>query len=599
MGLLIPAFLGLSIFIGGLVLFYMFRKQYTEQVISSNILWDQVMNEWQATKWWKKLQRQLLLLLQILLLLFLMLALTRPFFTKEGIAGDHIIMLLDSSASMMAMVDEDGTTRFEQAKQEMIKLLEKRSRNQTVSIITISATPILTVNQELDLRVIKDAIEGISMTYEYGEIQRALSLAKALSEQQSSSIYVFSDQITEEHWIESQINSPFHAINIAAYNDKNLSILTFGVNTSREQATGVVTLRNDSSQEQQTTIQFTADGELVHTQSVTIAADNQAYVTVEELPSASYYTVKIVDEDIYPLDNIAYSFSSTEAKPILYLIGDINPFLHKVFIHLGNDMIQAKNLEEIDQFKKDSIVVVSSAEDVKSIDRPFFVLASREDEIIALEKKVEVKDSEELFNYADIDEIYISQARRQRLQNSGMVDTVMASGVVPLIQKGWENGRPYVQILFDIQDSDWPLHFSFPIFVYHTLEFLKGESFHLGYFKPNEKRSLQLETVGPYKVLDELENVITTIDRESDIFQSPVKPGLYFLSNSEGQKKYFAVTLDEREKETIAHESFSKLGKETNLTAGTVQHEWWTWLLLIAFVLLLVEWEVYRRGIRA
>ncbi|MCT8136507.1 VWA domain-containing protein [Anaerobacillus sp. CMMVII] len=599
MGILVPAFLGLSIFIGGVVLFYMFRKQYTEQVISSNLLWEQVMNEWQATTWWKKLQRQLLLLLQILILLFLMLALARPFFTADGLEGDHVIILLDSSASMTTTIDQDGTTRFEQAKKEISGLIDKRSRSQAVSIISIASTPTLVVNREIDQRVMKDALEEITISYEYSEIQRALSLAKALSEQQASSIYVFSDQMTEEHFIESQINSPFHVVNIAGENDRNISIMTFGVNTSRAGALGVVTLRNESSEEQLVTIQVMADGELVHTETVQMEATTQAYLTIGALPPATYYTAKIIEDDIYPLDNVAYSFSSIEVKPVLYLLGDINPFLHKVFLQLGNDIIQAEKIEDVHEFAKNSIVIASETEQVFEVGRPLFLLPSAEGEGIPLEKKVEIKSNDELFSYADVEEIYISQAQSQVSQSVSLVDTVMFSGDIPLIQKGYKNGLPFVQLLFDIQDSDWPLHFSFPIFIYHSLEYLKGESTHFGYFQPNEERALQLETAGMYSVIDETEEVIATFDRDNDFFRAPNKPGLYSLVDSEGNIKRFAVILDEREKETQAYQSFSKQGKETTMETGTVQYEWWPWLLLIAFIILLVEWEVYRRGIRA
>ncbi len=603
MGILFPSFFGLSIFIAGLIIFYMFKKEYTQQVVSSNLLWKQVMNEWQATKWWKKLQRQLLLLLQILFLFFLMLALARPYVSSEGIEGEHVIIIIDSSASMATVIDEIGTTRFAKAKQETLSLLEKRSRDQAVSIISLGAKPTLVMNRELNEKALKKTVEELTISYEYGEVKQALSLAKALSQQQSASIYVFSDRITEDDWKESQIQLPFQAINIDTKKNDNISIITFGVNTNREKTTGVVTLKNESSQTQQVTLQFMADKQIAHTEVIAIDANSQAYATVEALPPATYYRVKIVEEDQFSLDNVAYAFSSIESKSVLYLIGDINPFLQKVFIHLGHEIIQAEKLEDIREFRKNSIIVATLAspelnQQIKELRQPLFLLASTKEEVLPLKNKIETKRNEELFAYADVNELFVSQARRQKLPNNKLIETIMLSGDVPLIQKGEQNGHRFVQLLFAIQDSDWSLQPSFPIFVYHTLDFLKGESTHLGYFTANEERQLPLETPGIYKLVDESETVIATFDSNSENFQAPQKPGLYYLLDNEGQKKYLAVTLDDREKEIQAQSSFSKGGAEATMMINNVQSEWWPWLLLVAFIILLIEWEVYRRGIR-
>ncbi|SDY13944.1 von Willebrand factor type A domain-containing protein [Evansella caseinilytica] len=603
MGILVPAFFGLSLFIGGLIVFYMFRKQYSEQVISSNLLWEQVMNEWQATKWWKKLQRQLLLLLQILILLLMMLALTRPFFHKEGIDGEHVILLLDTSASMATVIDEEGTTRFEQAKTEMRALLDKRSDEQAVSIIAVGAVPSLVLNREQNERAIMDAVGDISLTYEHSEFQRALSLAKALSQQQSSGIYVFSDRMTEEELAEIDIDGAFHANNIEAAEDDNVSVMTFGVNTSGDQGAAIVTLKNESSAQQEVTLQLLADGDRVHTQAVSLEAKEEAYINVEDLPAAVYYTARLAEKDSYPLDNAAYAFSSSTTKPVLYLIGEVNPFLHKVFIHLGHDVIQAEKLSDINEFAADSIIVITTggdeqADQVLAAGRPFLLLASGEEEAYPLEASLETKNTDELFAYTDVAEIYISQGRGQPFEKAGLADAVMKSGDVPLVQKGLADGQSFVQLLFDLQDSDWPLHASFPIFIYNTLDYLQGEAAHLGYFTPKEQRALQLDTAGEYSVVDETGMVIDTFDGDSELFQAPEKPGLYYLADSDDQRKYFAVTLDDREKQTVAEATFSMYGNEAAPTTNVVRSEWWLWLLFAAFVILIVEWEVYRRGIR-
>lgn len=599
MGLLAPAFFGLSLFIGGLVIFYIFRKQYDEEIVSSNILWDQVMNERQASKWWKKLQRQLLLLLQILILLLLMFALARPFLYAEGVEGDHVIFIVDSSATMAAFTDEE-TTRFGQAKADMLELADKLSREQAVSVISAGASPELAVAREFDKDLVKNQIEALDLTYEHSNFSQALSLAGALSQQQSASIHIFSDQVTEDMIEEASPGQPVHVVNYGTMTEGNISVMTFGVSSGPHKAEAVVTLKNEGVEAEAAELTVFADGVPAYSENVALPAGEETVISVEELPNGIYYKAEIKTEDSYALDNTAFAFASSEQAAVLYLIGDINPFLHKVLLQLGHEIVQAAELSDIHDPAAGSILVTSDPK-VTEGGRPFLLLADPEEEFASLEGDIVTRRGEELFEYADLRELYISQA----YEPDGMTpvapdsgETIMESGGIPLMEKGLAKGQPYVQMFFQIQDSDWPLQPSFPVFVYNALEFLQGETGHLGYFSPGESRPLQLETGGTHRIIDEEGVEIGMFDRDEETFQAPREPGLYYLADSEEQYTYFAVNLDDREKEAVAAASFSIEGSGNGLPAESARTEWWPWLLLAGFFVLVIEWEVYRRGIR-
>lgn len=615
MGMLTPAFFGLSIFIGGLIIFYMFRKQYTEQVVSANFLWEQIMNEWQATKWWKKLQRQLLLLLQLLILLFLMLALVRPFTESEGMTGEHVIMVLDTSATMAAVVDKEGITRFDQAKAEMQSLLNKRSREQAVSIIAVGTTPHLVVNRETNEGVINEALQEIHISYEYPEFTRSLSLAKALSEQSTASVYVFSDKFTDAVWQESRIDVPFHVRNMGATKaddttstdlSDNLSIQTFGVSTDGGTTSAVTTIFNEGRDQRQVSVKFFAEGNPVYTDTITVPGEAEGYLTVMDLPQASFYEVRLLEEDIYPLDNTAYAFTSLQAKPVLYLVGDVNPFLQRVFRQLGHEIIQAETMEDMPLPRENNSIIVATESSVASMEElsanihTILLLADDGGEAIPLQETFEINRDSALFAYTDLSELYISQARETERPLTGFAETVMWSGETPLIEKITAEGQTMIHLRFQLQDSDWPLYPSFPVFVFNVLESLTERTGHLGYFTPNEQRVLSLEEEGIYDVVDEEGELVGNFDLAvAEAFQAPGKPGLYALVAEDGSRNYFAVTLDEREKLAATALSFSKNSIDDGVDqGGMVQREWWPWFILIAFVIALVEWEVYRRGIR-
>ena len=85
-----------------IVAMYLLKLRREERRVSSTFLWQRVVRDVEANAPWQKLRRNLLLLLQLLLLLLLVLALARPFFLTNGIAGKNLIIVVDRSASMGA-----------------------------------------------------------------------------------------------------------------------------------------------------------------------------------------------------------------------------------------------------------------------------------------------------------------------------------------------------------------------------------------------------------------------------------------------------------------------------------------------------------------
>src|SRR5437762_10055563 len=123
MGLLIPAALALLALAIPIIVFYMLRLRREEFPVSSALLWRRALQDRTANAPWQRLRRNLLLLLQLLLLLLLVVGLARPFLFTNAVATGNLAIILDGSASMQT-VDEEGKSRFEQAKREAGSLID-------------------------------------------------------------------------------------------------------------------------------------------------------------------------------------------------------------------------------------------------------------------------------------------------------------------------------------------------------------------------------------------------------------------------------------------------------------------------------------------
>ena len=105
-----------------LIIVYIIKNRYTEQTIASTYLWRLSERFLKRRNPFSKITGIISLVLQLLLVTVLSLAIAHPIFVLPGTAHEYCF-ILDESASMN--MEHDGTTRFENAKNEIIKIIIK------------------------------------------------------------------------------------------------------------------------------------------------------------------------------------------------------------------------------------------------------------------------------------------------------------------------------------------------------------------------------------------------------------------------------------------------------------------------------------------
>ena len=114
--LLAPLALALAALAVPIIVMYMLKLRRREVPVSSTLLWQRLLRDREANAPWQRLRRNLLLLVQLALLAALVLALARPFFRVPTVASGTVVVLLDASASMNAVDEPGGPTRFESSR---------------------------------------------------------------------------------------------------------------------------------------------------------------------------------------------------------------------------------------------------------------------------------------------------------------------------------------------------------------------------------------------------------------------------------------------------------------------------------------------------
>ncbi|WP_042356263.1 vWA domain-containing protein [Bacillus rubiinfantis] len=588
-----PIFFSLSLFIAFFVLLYFFRKQYDSVLTPSNLLWQEAMNEWKASPWLQKLQRNVLFWLQFAILLFMMFALVKPLWFSEEVAGEHLIWVIDTSASMSAVNKKN--TLMEESKQEMKKLLQQLD-GQKVTIIMAAEKPVIAVSNESSRELIEQAVEQLHVTYEHENIAKAVRLAESLAQKEGTVIHIFSDSVKKTDVVRQRKDVSYSIHNTGGIND-NISLQSFGVAAKGRKISGLAVVKNQGQSKEKSTFTVKSEETQLFTKDIVLKPGEQTVVMVPNLPEQRFYQAIITARDQYQVDNESTAVL-TSIDPPVYTYGEVNPFIVRGLKTIGVNPIQLEKNNNAD-IAKNALIIVEDVPIDKLPQRPLIYIntVNKHGKSIEVKQPYKHKDTP-LLKYVDIDKTYIKTAAAPV---AGDWENLVMSGHSPLIQTGMINGQQAILLNFSINDSDWPLHPGFPIFLYNCYQWLSSQTSFLGYFQPGEEKYLQMEQVqGNLEIYNNDGQHVTSLQLNKENFTAPYIPGMYQAIAGE-QMFHFSVMLDDREKEPAkgAAPSFTIETKNKSNGMTVRQHDsLWHWFALMALALLMAEWEVYRRGIR-
>jgi len=549
------------------------------------MLWSQVMKEWEANPWLDQLQKNLLFWLQLLALIFLFFSLIKPYWYSSGLKGDKLIFIVDTSASMSAQLENQ--TIFDKKKDEMKEMIAKLN-NQSVTIIAANKQPQILVKDEMNKGFLYDVIEQLSITYEHENLDMAINLANAIADEKSV-IHIFSDGVDYDY-INSKITDYHAEVHNLEEKIENVSLKFFGVVLNEATMDGVAVVENQTEREKEINIIISSEKEKLFEQFFTIEPETELMIPITELPVKDYYLAEIKTDDQYTVDN-SWTTIMDNDSPIIFAIGEVNPFIIKGFESVGAQVVQLANIQDV---KPNSILLTEDRELLKSPSHPVFFVENEENANVQVSSQVQ-QEKDEIFSYVEMSNVYIEKANNEEITD---LNTIAKSGSLSLIQKGMINNYPIIALRFPIAYSDWPLHPNFPIFLYNSYQWLKRETNYLGYFQPGEERWINLPDVQQLNIFTDDGENLYSVQLEHELFRAPNLPGLY-QAVMDNDLLYFSVLLDDRERRLDFSDSFSINEHLTTeiLTETAIYDQLWFYFTLIAFILLLLEWEVYRKNV--
>lgn len=563
------------------LLYYFFRKRYETTTISSTLFWEQSMRETRVSPYLKNLQRNALFYLQMAALLLIVFILLGPYLTKEEAVGGHTILIVDTSATMLA--SNEGTSLFARNQEAMKELVASRP-GELITIMTTGKEPIVVIREETDGEAIMTAIDKLTVTYEHEYMERAIEFAKSITTT-GAAIHIYTDSLDQATFSEGE-----SAITWTIHGDENpkinVSIDKFGAVKTPEGTEAIIRITNDSDDTQigAVHIKDLLTGNLLIAETFSIEGEEEVLLSFKELPESKLLRAEIVVEDDYEVDNTAYILLGNETGEAV-VDGHLHELVKRAFEAVGLTVTTGSTTEML-AAQEESIIVTNDVSFLKKGTKPVIIVGRNDKSTEPVAGAVQ-NTSDPLFTVANISDVYVSAL----YPSFKSYTTIATVGDKPFIQK---SKRGDIVILADIELTDWPLHPSFPLFVWSTVELLRSETDSLGLFVPNERKAvLSGRTENGLEIYTIDDEYVTTITDGSS-FIAPTRPGIYKALDG-GVEKMFAVQLEKSEKELVQGSSY-QIGHSENVKGNEEGKNRIGWLFLVPLLLLLlIEWEVQRR----
>jgi len=605
----------------GITVLYLLKLRKRRVQVPFSPLWGRVLQEHrQQSDLWRRLRRLLSWLLQILILGSLGWALADPHPAGVVTEGRHIVLLVDSSASMAATDVSGGADRLDIAKQRAREILETVGAEDRVMLVNFNKQlqPLSPFVSEVS--ILEQPLRDFEVAATGTRFEEALEFAAdSLRDKKLGELVLLSDGagVDMDQFEEFDFGEATTVRHIKiGEREANLAITAFSVRrylANKLDYELFVEVESDFDRPIKAELQLYADGKLVDAKDIELEPKGKLQefypsqaVSGERL-EARVKVTSLDARDVFPLDDRAYALLPRLERAKVQLVTDGNLYLEGTLLLNANitmervapadyrpggdfdvtffDRTVPDNLPEAGNF-----VFV----DPRGETSPWEPTGAIKDPIITSYRK-----SHPLMRWIGMRDVNIGTGTKFKLERG---DQVVASAFgTPMVVARDEGARNMVLIAFDIRNSDLPLRVAFPVLMINLID----------YFQLDEGSLIQNYATGTtWSVGVEAASGEATVERpDGTSMDVPIyngraivygeQTGFYELE-VDGAKQTLAANLLEPRESSIGPVDLELPEREVVQTTDQLlfdRQELWIWALLAVLGVLLLEWWTYNRRI--
>lgn len=588
-----PLFLLLTI--PPVIMLYILKRKYKEEVISSSLLWKEVYKNTRANTPWEKFKKNIMLLLQIIIILSVILALMSPFISIGGKSYKNVIIVIDNTASMNTIYN-DSNSRLEQGKTLAKEYLNSTKEGTNTYIISYDGTSNLLLNGDFNKSNTASIIDKINASYSSGDISDVVSFVKAIGDGigEEYEALIFTDKQVAISDINGRIvylgNSGLNASvdNVShKFVDDKVKVIANVTNNGDSLYEGDFSLYNGE--------------ELAEVQGVTLQVGESKTLSFQlDSLNSDYLKGELSRKDILMEDNTYYHVVNENKVKKILLVTDENVFLEKAFGIIENTEVyktnDVTNITESDEY------------DLYVFDNKMPKVMLRKGSILFINP-----NSNEFFNILEGGEIGQATAVKGAVSNYleniqftlseyNIIETPYYGTNILTIDdnsigfKGEINDRKIAALSFDLHSTDFALKKEFPILIYELGE----ELISTGMVSSNNFRAGEKIVVKS----SDFENEINVAYPNGDIkdlksgeeVKGELDLGIYKINQNDNNESFSVNFPTSSESDT----SVEAIGENDNIVYGKSNLKSGFNLtpifILLAMLVVAFEWILYKKG---
>lgn len=452
---------------------YMLRPRRPRHVVPSTYLWREATRNVAASRPWQRLRPSVLLLLQLLVLVAMVAALARPFRTAFGVAGDHLVLIVDVSGSMAAT--DESPDRLTVAKRDARDLLDTLPSGGVASVVAAGPRPRVVVSSTSDRREAGRAVDSLRTSEGTADFAEAFLLAESLETPTRPATIVLASDGSLTH--EEQRLVPSGTVYLAVGTKAaNLGITGFDVGEGHGGFQAFVNLRNSDMVDREVELFLDLDGTPVASSSLTVPAGGRVERAFDLGPEEGTLLARIDGDDVLDADDRAFAVLSRTRPRRILLFTEGNLFLEALLAQLPGAELEVRK-EPADPSVADLAVYDRVAVPAQIDVSALFVAPTKPPASVIVSGEIDgppityLAQDDPLLESVDLSEVAIARAQAVEIAGGR---TVIGTEGSPLLSVWSEGTLRRAWIGFDLHESNLPLQVAFPVLGDHLLGWLTG-----------------------------------------------------------------------------------------------------------------------------
>jgi hypothetical protein len=628
-GLLQPlALLWLLLVVIAIALLYLLRLRRRVVVVSSVLLWAQLLREPRANAPLRKLHRHRLLVLQLLTAVAAGFALSRPFLTERALGGRTVVLVLDGSASMQSR--DEGGTRFEAARRAALRMVDAMRPGDRLMPMLATSAPTrlapLTGERTALRRALRAARPADTATHLREAINLAAGVARAAADPEGSRgglVYVFSDGAVDDL---ERIDLTGVELRFVPFGQRaeNAGIVAFAVGRSpgRPECQAFLAVRNYSSRPRVASIEFYRDDELFDVRPLALPAAGPGRRSAEQVmvldgiaAGSAILRARLDGEDDLSSDDEAYASLAPASSRRVLLVSSGNPILEKALSLDPNTRLAVVPPRSY-LARPGYDLVVFDGFTPRDVGPGNFLYLDAGGPTCPVDPAgpggaitlIDWSRPHPITRYVNLRGVRVRKTQGARLRPWGQ--ELVAGNEGPLLAIGEHkrvvDGQPLpfrsLYVGFSLSNTDFWRRVGFPVFITNALDWLaaRPDDATAGPARTGEPALLTVPPgVRTVELIDPRgERRQLAVDGPVLLYPSTDIAGVYRAEGAPGFRSRFAASLLSRaESDTHPRATLQLDGQAIAAAVPTrlVRLEIWRWILLAALALLALEWYAYHQ----